>query len=511
MARIYISSTSTDLREFRVEVYKAIRRLGHLSVAMEDWAVSDLPPLEESLRAVRESDVVIVLVAWRYGYIPPLQHVSITELEVKTAREAGIPCLLFLVPDNTSWPRAFVDTDTSRIQSFRRSLLEQFVVAYFHNPEELALRVAHALHNWTSEGSSGPPAVPTAVEGAEAPGPEVFLSYAHEDTAMAASIAARLGNERWSVFWDRNIPVGLTWDDIVEAALDRAKCVVVLWSSRSRDSEWVRIEANEGAERGILAPALLEDIKIPLRFRRIQAANLIGWTSGVHEAPGLVALIGAIRRCLGSALTNPQPIGVSEPVLQPLTVISSQGPLAHVPLSDEKVKDVVSHLQQLHQQSGMQTLAASDLLPELDLLFDRKTLRRESLRGCVEQRWDDRLDAAYQTLKVLEAYRRNVREAAPDKWNIYAEMLTEVDRFCMQTGGLLFEPAVDYGAIKKYIGRSAFKANLPKKKKKFDVDDRKLPVISNEINDAIETHRLRAIQLMDRLLGRASQANAQQG
>jgi hypothetical protein len=49
---------------------------------------------------------------------------------------------------------------------------------------------------------------------------------------------------------------------------------------------------------------------------------------------------------------------------------------------------------------------------------------------------------------------------------------------------MLFEPAVDYGAIKKYIGKSAFKANLPKKK--FDVDDRKLPVISNEINDAIE-------------------------
>jgi Domain of unknown function (DUF4062)/TIR domain len=304
MARIYISSTLTDLREFRVEVYKAIRRLGHLSVAMEDWAASDLPPLEERLRAVRESDVVIVLVAWRYGYIPALHHISFTELEVKTAREAGIPCLVFLVPHDTPWPPAFVDADTSRILSFRRSLLEQFVVAYFHNPEELALRVAHTLHNWTSEGASGPPAVPTLVEGAEAPGPEVFLSYAHEDAPMAESIAARLGNERWSVFWDRNIPVGLTWDDIVEAALDRAKCVVVLWSSRSRDSEWVRIEANEGAERGILAPALLEDVKIPLRFRRIQAANLIGWTPGVHEAPGLLALIGAIRRCLGPPSKN---------------------------------------------------------------------------------------------------------------------------------------------------------------------------------------------------------------
>jgi hypothetical protein len=299
MAQIYISSTFQDLRAFREEVYKAVRRLGHLSVAMEDWAASDVPPVEANLSAVRESDVVIVLVAWRYGYIPPGQDLSITELEVRTAREAGIPCLVFLVPDDAPWPPAFVDGDSGRIRDFRSSLLQQFVVAFFRNSEELALRVAHALHSWIEQGASVPLTVPIDIEAAEAPpGPEVFVSYAHEDVAMAESIAHRLGKERWSVFWDREIPVGLTWDDIVEKALDAAKCVVVLWTSKSRDSEWVRIEANEGAERGILAPALLEDIKIPLRFRRIQAANLIDWTPAAPDTPGLIALLAAIRRCL---------------------------------------------------------------------------------------------------------------------------------------------------------------------------------------------------------------------
>ncbi len=75
MARIYISSSVQDLSEFRVEVYKAVHRLGHQSVAMEEWVASDLPPLERSLTEVRESDVVIVLVAWRCGYIPPGQDV----------------------------------------------------------------------------------------------------------------------------------------------------------------------------------------------------------------------------------------------------------------------------------------------------------------------------------------------------------------------------------------------------------------------------------------------------
>jgi hypothetical protein len=305
MAQIYISSTVQDLSEFREEVYKAVRRLGHLSVAMDDWAASEVSPLEASLRAVRESDVVIVLVAWRYGYVPPGQDSSITELEVRTAQDAGIPCLVFLAGDDAPWPAAFVDADTSRIQAFRNKLLQQFVIAFFQNPEELALQVAHALHTWIAEGASAPPTVPIDIDPAEAPpGPEVFVSYAHEDVAMAESIAGRLGQERWSVFWDREIPVGLTWDDIVEKALDAAKCVVVLWTSNSRDSEWVRIEANEGAERGILAPALLEEIKIPLRFRRIQAANLIGWTAGAADTPGLIALLAAIQRCLGSPSKN---------------------------------------------------------------------------------------------------------------------------------------------------------------------------------------------------------------
>jgi len=134
---------------------------------------------------------------------------------------------------------------------------------------------------------------------------EVFLSYAHEDVAMAESVSDRIVQEKWSVFWDREIPVGLTWDDIVEGALDAAKCVVVLWSPAASNSEWVRIEAAEGADRGILAPALIEETKIPLRFRRIQAANLVGWTPGSQDTPGMRALVSAIGRCVRDGKGSP--------------------------------------------------------------------------------------------------------------------------------------------------------------------------------------------------------------
>ena len=67
---------------------------------------------------------------------------------------------------------------------------------------------------------------------------------------------------------------GETWDEVIEAALDGARCVVVLWSRYSVQSSWVRTEADEGQRRRVLIPALLDDVVIPLAFRRIQAANL---------------------------------------------------------------------------------------------------------------------------------------------------------------------------------------------------------------------------------------------
>lgn len=123
---------------------------------------------------------------------------------------------------------------------------------------------------------------------------EVFLSYAREDIAVARQVADHLREEGWSVFWDRDIPVGKTWEDIIEERLSRAACVVVLWSSTSVRSDWVRAEAAAAADRGVLVPALIEAVSPPARFRIIQTAHLVGW-HGRREHIGLASLIAAVR------------------------------------------------------------------------------------------------------------------------------------------------------------------------------------------------------------------------
>jgi hypothetical protein len=301
VTRVFISSTFQDLKDHREAVYLALRRLGHESVAVEGWAATDQRPLERSLADLRASDVAVFLVAWRYGYIPAGEQFSVTELEYRAARGAGIPCLVFLSSDDAPWPKRYFDDDPENITRFRNHLCKEHGIAFFDTPDALALQVAASLHAWVASGARELSPIPQdAGRGAEAPGPEVFLSYAHEDVGIAKSIAERMSREKWSVFWDRTVPVGFTWDQIVEEALDAAKCVVVLWSPAARNSEWVRIEATEGAERRILAPALIAETKIPLRFRQIQAADLVDWNPAAQDTLGMQALLTAIRRCLKS-------------------------------------------------------------------------------------------------------------------------------------------------------------------------------------------------------------------
>ena len=70
MARIYISSTYEDLKDCREAAYRALRRLRHDVVAMEDYVAADERPLDRCLEDVANCDVYIGLIGWRYGFVP---------------------------------------------------------------------------------------------------------------------------------------------------------------------------------------------------------------------------------------------------------------------------------------------------------------------------------------------------------------------------------------------------------------------------------------------------------
>lgn len=152
MARIYVSSTFSDLQDYRKEVGVALRRLGHEDVAMEYYVAEDMRPLDRCLEDVESCDAYVGIFAWRYGYVPDTENpgqLSITELEYRRAEVTGKVCLIFLVSENASWPRTKMEiTAMDRIEALRQELMSSTVVDTFENVDELTRKINEAVINW---------------------------------------------------------------------------------------------------------------------------------------------------------------------------------------------------------------------------------------------------------------------------------------------------------------------------------------------------------------------------
>ena len=183
MASVYISSTFSDLKEYRKAVYAALRRMGHDVISMEDYNASSRPPLDVCLRDVARSDLYVGVFAWRYGFIPKAadptrpedgnpERKSITELEYLHARGNGKDCLIFLVDPDAPWPVSQMEEGegAKQIRALRAKFGNDHVVDFFADVKDLTTKVSTAVASWNegrrqaarttrTEGSPGAPEV----------------------------------------------------------------------------------------------------------------------------------------------------------------------------------------------------------------------------------------------------------------------------------------------------------------------------------------------------------------
>lgn len=113
---------------------------------------------------------------------------------------------------------------------------------------------------------------------------DIFLSYSRADRPTAQIIAEALEAEGFSVWWDKVLRAGETYDEVTERMLRDSDVVVVLWSQTSVKSKWVRAEATLGQRSSELVPAMIEDAERPIMFELTQTADLIGWAGDRNEA-----------------------------------------------------------------------------------------------------------------------------------------------------------------------------------------------------------------------------------
>src|SRR5215469_15418560 len=123
---------------------------------------------------------------------------------------------------------------------------------------------------------------------------DLFVSYARADRARVAPLVAALEAEGWSVWWDPEIAAGEQFDRLIAEELEKARAVVVVWTPTSVESLWVRGEAREGRDRGVLAPVRFDNARLPIDMRAIHATDLDGWNEDRNSRP-FRDLIRALR------------------------------------------------------------------------------------------------------------------------------------------------------------------------------------------------------------------------
>jgi hypothetical protein len=150
--RIFISSTFTDLLDYRQAASEAIRGLDQQSDDMIHWSADDRNTTNYSIDRVRQSDALILLVAHRYGDIPEGEQYSITELEYRAAQAADIPVFAFFVDPKVPWPPEHMDWESrERLQEFKLLVERQVTRKHFRSAPELALGVTQALAHLLSQ------------------------------------------------------------------------------------------------------------------------------------------------------------------------------------------------------------------------------------------------------------------------------------------------------------------------------------------------------------------------
>src|SRR5262245_61239422 len=100
---------------------------------------------------------------------------------------------------------------------------------------------------------------------------DIFVSYASADRERILPLVDALDKTGWSVSWDRTIPTGRTWSQVISAEIQSCRSVIVIWTENSITSDWVHAEAEKGWSRRILFPVLLDKVDQPFPFDRIQA------------------------------------------------------------------------------------------------------------------------------------------------------------------------------------------------------------------------------------------------
>jgi hypothetical protein len=145
---------------------------------------------------------------------------------------------------------------------------------------------------------------------------DVFISYSRVNRDVVRRLAEAISGLGYVVWWDEELPVHLSYGDVITDKIGEARAMLVVWSAASAVSEWVRAEADLARNQKKLIQTAIDDCTPPLPFNQIQYAAIGDWT-GEEDHPGWRKARASLAALCGpppAAEAEAEPVAPSGPV-----------------------------------------------------------------------------------------------------------------------------------------------------------------------------------------------------
>src|SRR5688572_1511542 len=130
--KVFISSTSKDLGEYRQAAHEVCNRLSLVPIGMEQFESMGAGATSGSRFKMQDADVYVGILANRYGYIEDGFDKSVTELEYEYAESLGLERLFFVAADAAHLP-TYPGDDLARLAVFK-ARVDTLIRSTFENP-----------------------------------------------------------------------------------------------------------------------------------------------------------------------------------------------------------------------------------------------------------------------------------------------------------------------------------------------------------------------------------------
>lgn len=122
----------------------------------------------------------------------------------------------------------------------------------------------------------------------------VFISYRHNDTSYASKIADSLEKYGVQTWQDSKIKAGEDWVNAIKHYLEQAKCLIIVLSPKTGESEWVNWELEYAQlHKKPIIPVLVQGKKTESLMEGITKAEIINLKNDYES--GIQAIIQRIN------------------------------------------------------------------------------------------------------------------------------------------------------------------------------------------------------------------------